>query len=163
MEWAPLSGTLPPLQHGRMASGCSTCTSKSRNTRWCTTASAWRGSKDIFWLEWTHRLWGRLIGVAFLVPLVVVRGRASMIPRPLIPRLALFFVLGGLQGAVGWFMVASGFFPDSTAVSPYRLVIHLALALLLYAAPCCGRRCRSGRAAAIAGMRAGARTGAAVR
>jgi cytochrome c oxidase assembly protein subunit 15 len=50
------------------------------------------------------------------------------------PRLLLLFVLGGLQGAVGWFMVASGFLPDSTAVSPYRLVIHLALALLLYGA-----------------------------
>jgi cytochrome c oxidase assembly protein subunit 15 len=44
------------------------------------------------------------------------------------------FALGGLQGAVGWFMVASGFFPESTAVSPYRLVVHLALALVLYAA-----------------------------
>ena len=50
------------------------------------------------------------------------------------PRLGLLFVLGGLQGAVGWFMVASGFLPDTTAVSPYRLVIHLALALTLYSA-----------------------------
>ena len=56
------------------------------------------------------------------------------IPRCLVPRLVLLFVLGGLQGAVGWFMVASGFFPDSTAVSPMRLEIHLALALVLYAA-----------------------------
>ena len=52
----------------------------------------------------------------------------------MIPRLVLLFVLGGLQGAVGWFMVASGFFPDSTAVAPDRLAIHLALALVLYAA-----------------------------
>ncbi len=56
------------------------------------------------------------------------------IERRLRPRLALLFVLGGLQGAVGWFMVASGFLPDTTAVSPYRLVIHLALALVLYVA-----------------------------
>jgi len=56
------------------------------------------------------------------------------IERRLRPRLALLFVLGGLQGAVGWFMVASGFLPDTTSVSPYRLVIHLVLALVLYAA-----------------------------
>jgi heme a synthase len=58
----------------------------------------------------------------------------ARIERRLLPRLGLLFVLGGLQGAVGWFMVASGFLPDSTAVSPYRLVVHLTLALLLYAA-----------------------------
>ena len=72
------------------------------------------------------RLW--LLGA---VDLALGTGR---IERRLLPRLALLFVLGGLQGAVGWFMVASGFLPDSTAVSPYRLVIHLALRLLLYAA-----------------------------
>ena len=67
------------------------------------------------------------------MPLVVL-GLRGAIPRRLVPRLALLFVLGGLQGAVGWFMVASGFLPDSTAVSPYRLVVHLVLALILYAA-----------------------------
>ena len=91
------------------------------------------GFKQIFWLEWTHRLWGRLIGLAFVVPLIWFWA-SGRIERRLRPRLALLFVLGGLQGAVGWFMVASGFEPDATAVSPYRLVIHLALALILYAA-----------------------------
>jgi cytochrome c oxidase assembly protein subunit 15 len=91
------------------------------------------GFKQIFWLEWVHRLWGRMIGLAFFVPLVWfwVSGR---IERRLRPRLAVIFLLGGLQGAVGWFMVASGFFPDSTRVAPYRLVVHLVLALALYAA-----------------------------
>ena len=74
------------------------------------------GFKHIFWLEWTHRLWGRLIGVVFLVPLVWL-GATGRIERRLLPRLALLFVLGGLQGAVGWFMVASGFLPEATAVS----------------------------------------------
>ncbi|HYZ24273.1 MAG TPA: COX15/CtaA family protein, partial [Rhodopila sp.] len=91
------------------------------------------GFKHIFWLEWTHRLWGRLIGFAFLLPLIVLAA-TGRIERRLIPRLVVLFLLGGLQGAVGWFMVASGFFPDSTAVSPYRLVIHLVLALVLYCA-----------------------------
>jgi cytochrome c oxidase assembly protein subunit 15 len=132
MEWAPISGVLPPL-----------------------TAAAWQklfdlykqvpqyalvnqgfglaGFRQIFWLEWIHRLWGRLIGVAFLGPLVWLWSSGRIEGR-LRPRLALLFVLGGLQGAVGWFMVASGFLPDTTAVSAYRLVIHLVLALALYAA-----------------------------
>ena len=74
-----------------------------------------------------------MIGLAFLVPLIWFWA-TGRIERRLRPGLALLFVLGGLQGAVGWFMVASGFLPDTTAVSPYRLVIHLVLALVLYAA-----------------------------
>jgi cytochrome c oxidase assembly protein subunit 15 len=132
MEWAPFRGALPPLN----------------DAEWQRLFGLYKqipqfalvnadigldGFKHIFWLEYFHRLWGRLIGLVFFVPLVAfwLTGR---IERGLRPRLLLLFVLGGLQGAVGWFMVASGFFPDSTAVSPYRLVIHLALALLLYGA-----------------------------
>ena len=132
MEWAPLSGTLPPLSEAE----------------WQRLYDLYRqipqyalinegfgiaGFKHIFWLEWTHRLWGRLMGVAFIVPLAVFWWRGWIGPA-LRLRLPLLFVLGGLQGAVGWFMVASGFFPDSTSVAPARLVIHLMLALALYAA-----------------------------
>jgi len=132
MEWAPLGGVLPPAS----------------DAEWQRLFDLYRripqyqllhegfglaGFKQIFWLEWVHRLWGRLIGVVFLLPLIWLWARGA-IPRRLRLRLPLIFALGGLQGAVGWFMVASGFFPDSTAVSPYRLVIHLALALALYAA-----------------------------
>ncbi|MFC3123539.1 COX15/CtaA family protein [Pseudoroseomonas globiformis] len=130
MEWAPISGMLPPLSQ----------------TEWERLYELYRtipqyqivnqgfgleGFKQIFWLEWLHRLWGRLIGLAFALPLAWfwLRGR---IPSGLKPRLLLLFLLGGAQGAVGWFMVASGFEADRTAVSPYRLVVHLGLALLLY-------------------------------
>jgi cytochrome c oxidase assembly protein subunit 15 len=89
--------------------------------------------KHIFWLEWLHRVWGRLIGIGFLGPLIFFWA-TNRIERRLRLRLALIFLVGGLQGAAGWFMVASGFLPDTTAVSAYRLVIHLALALLLYGA-----------------------------
>jgi cytochrome c oxidase assembly protein subunit 15 len=132
MEWAPLSGALPPLSHAEWERLFGLYKQIPQYSLLHTDMDL-AGFQRIFWLEWTHRLWGRLIGIVFLVPLIafVVRG---MIPRRLIPRLALLFVLGGLQGAVGWFMVASGFFPDSTAVSPYRLVVHLVLALALYAA-----------------------------
>src|SRR5579875_3398879 len=91
------------------------------------------GFKGLFWLEWVHRLFGRLIGVAFLLPLVWLWA-SGRIERGLRPRLAGLFVLGGLQGALGWFMVASGFFPNTTAVSQYRLVAHLVLALILFGA-----------------------------
>ena len=96
--------------------------------RSCTRTWTLSGFKDIFWLEWAHRAWGRLIGLVFAGPLIWL-AITGAIPRRLVPRLAGLFVLGGLQGAVGWFMVASGFFPDSTGVSPYRLVVHLCLAL----------------------------------
>jgi cytochrome c oxidase assembly protein subunit 15 len=132
MEWAPLSGALPPLS----------------DTEWSRLFGEYKhipqyallhpgmdldGFKQIFWLEWTHRAWGRLVGVVFLLPLIWFAVTGA-IERRLVPRLLVLFCLGGLQGAVGWFMVSSGFFPDSTAVSPYRLVIHLALALCLFAA-----------------------------
>ena len=132
MEWAPIRGVLPPLddadwqrlfrlyqhipQYALLHEGFGLA-----------------GFKRIFWLEWTHRLWGRLIGLAFLGPMIWFWAHGAIEPR-LRPRLVLLFALGGLQGAVGWFMVASGFFPDTTAVSPYRLVVHLAVALVLYVA-----------------------------
>jgi heme a synthase len=132
MEWAPVAGVLPPLS----------------DAEWQRLYALYRlipqynvqhagfdlaDFKHIFWLEWTHRLWGRLIGLAFVLPLAWfwITGRVD---RRLLPHLVGFLILGGLQGVVGWFMVASGFFPDATAVEPARLVIHLALALVLYAA-----------------------------
>jgi cytochrome c oxidase assembly protein subunit 15 len=132
MEWAPLLGTLPPLTEAewqRLFSLYKTIPQYNL----LNTDMDLAGFQRIFWLEWIHRLWGRMLGVVFLVPLVWFWARGK-IERGLRARLAVIFLIGGLQGVVGWFMVASGFFADSTAVSPYRLVIHLALALLLYTA-----------------------------
>ncbi len=132
MEWAPIMGTLPPLS----------------DAEWQRLFALYKqipqfalvnadfllaDFKSIFWLEWFHRLWGRLLGFAFLVPLVWFWAKGH-IARRLIPRLLLLLVLGGMQGVIGWFMVASGFFPDATKVSAYRLVIHLGLAIVLYGA-----------------------------
>jgi len=132
MEWAPLMGALPPTNDAEWHR-LFTLYQKVPQYSLVNDGFGLDGFKHIFWLEWTHRLWGRLIGVVFLVPMLVLWATAR-IEYHLLPRLGLLFVLGGLQGAVGWFMVASGFLPDSTTVSPYRLVIHLALALALYAA-----------------------------
>jgi cytochrome c oxidase assembly protein subunit 15 len=132
MEWAPIMGALPPTTDAEWHRLFALYQQIPQYTL-VNQGFGLAGFKQIFWLEWTHRLWGRLIGFAFLLPLLWLCATAR-IERRLLPRLAVLFVLGALQGAVGWFMVASGFLPESTAVSPYRLVIHLALALTLYAA-----------------------------
>ncbi|WP_428541142.1 COX15/CtaA family protein [Rhodopila sp.] len=132
MEWAPLMGALPPTSNAEWHR-LFALYQKIPQYALVNQGFGLAGFKQIFWLEWTHRLWGRLIGVVFLLPMLWLWVTAR-IERRLMPRLGLLFLLGGLQGAVGWFMVASGFLPDSTAVSPGRLVVHLALALILYAA-----------------------------
>ncbi len=90
------------------------------------------GFKGIFWLEYLHRVWGRLIGVVFFVPFVyfLIKGHVS---RELARKLALLFVLGGLQGGMGWYMVASGF-SQEVSVSQYRLAAHLVFAVVIYGA-----------------------------
>ncbi|HEY8613172.1 MAG TPA: COX15/CtaA family protein [Roseomonas sp.] len=131
MEWAPLRGTLPPMSEAewnRLYELYRTIPQYELVNR----GFGLEGFKGIFWLEWTHRLWGRLIGLVYAAGLAWFWLRGA-IPKGYGRRLVLLLALGGLQGAVGWFMVASGFEADRTAVSPWRLVIHLGLALLLFA------------------------------
>jgi cytochrome c oxidase assembly protein subunit 15 len=132
MEWAPLSGTLPPMSEAewqRLYDLYRTIPQYALVNQ----GFGIEGFKEIFWLEWIHRFWGRLIGLAYAAGLAWfwLRGR---IPAGSKPRLLGLLALGGLQGAVGWYMVASGFEADRTAVAPYRLVIHLGLALVIFAA-----------------------------
>ena len=88
--------------------------------------------QSIYWWEWSHRLLGRFIGLAFIVPMGLL-WFAGHIERAMLPRFIGLFVLGGLQGALGWFMVKSGLV-DRTDVSQYRLAAHLTLAACIYAA-----------------------------
>lgn len=132
MEWSPLSGAIPPLsatEWDRLFA----LYQRTPQYQLVNHGFGLDGFKQIFWLEWTHRLWGRALGLAFLAPLAwfAVKG---VIGRALLPRLAVLFVLGGMQGGVGWFMVASGFEADRVSVEPVRLVAHLSLALALYVA-----------------------------
>ena len=132
MEWAPIAGTLPPLTHGaweKLFALYKTIPQYKLLNPDMTLA----GFQHIFWLEYVHRLWGRLMGAVLILPLAWFAWRRA-ISRALGLRLLVLFVLGGLQGLVGWFMVSSGFETDATAVSPWRLVVHLLLALALYAA-----------------------------
>lgn len=89
------------------------------------------GFKGIFWLEYVHRLWGRLIGVVFALPLLVFALRGA-IARPLALKLGAILALGAAQGALGWYMVASGL-ADLPQVSHLRLAAHLVMAALILA------------------------------
>lgn len=86
--------------------------------------------KSIFWFEYSHRLLGRTIGLAFLLPFLYFLFK-GYIRKPLIPKLVIMFVLGGLQGLLGWYMVKSGLV-DKPHVSQYRLTAHLIAALMIY-------------------------------
>lgn len=87
--------------------------------------------KGIYFWEWIHRLWGRLIGVVFAIPLILFLIQKKINHR-MGMKFAIIFVLGGLQGFIGWFMVQSGL-AIRTSVSPYRLALHLGFALAIYA------------------------------
>jgi len=130
MEWAPFSGALPPFSEAewqRLFALYRQIPEYRLENAGMTLAEF----KTIFWWEWIHRLWGRLIGLVFLVPFLWFLWRRRL-PGWLKPHGWALLALGGLQGALGWFMVASGF-AQRTDVSQYRLVAHLGLALLLYA------------------------------
>jgi cytochrome c oxidase assembly protein subunit 15 len=132
MEWAPLSGALPPLSEAewnRLYDLYRTIPQYALVNQ----GFGIEGFRRIFWLEWIHRQWGRLIGLAYLAGFVWFWARGA-IPPGYKRRLLLLLALGGLQGAIGWYMVASGFEAGRTEVSPYRLVIHLGLALVIFAA-----------------------------
>lgn len=130
VRWEPITGVLPPLSE-KAWEQVFELYQESPEYRLKNKGISLDGFKTIFWFEYAHRLLGRLIGVIFLVPLLyfVARGRVG---RPLIPKLVLMFVLGGLQGLLGWYMVKSGLVNDPH-VSPYRLTAHLGLAFLIYA------------------------------
>ena len=129
VRWHPVSGVLPP----------------SGEEAWQREFDAYRASpeyrlvnrgmslaqfKRIFRMEYAHRMLGRGVGIAFLVPFVVFLAMRA-IPRTMIPHLVGVFVLGGVQGVLGWYMVKSGLV-DEPRVSQYRLAAHLSLAVLIY-------------------------------
>lgn len=131
VEWQPIVGTLPPFDDAQWEETFS----KYRQTpqfRLRNHDMTLAGFKGIFWWEYFHRLLGRVVGVAFLLPFLYFLARGA-IGRPLAWRLAGIFVLGALQGALGWYMVASGLV-DDPRVSSVRLAAHLGLAFAIYAA-----------------------------
>lgn len=130
VEWQPIVGTLPPLSDAEW----NTTFDKYKQTpeyNQVNEGMSLGAFKNIFWWEYFHRLLGRTIGFVFLLPLLYFWWRGS-ITRPLVRVLIGIFVLGGLQGFMGWYMVSSGLV-DVPAVSPFRLTAHLLLAFAIFA------------------------------
>ncbi|MDE0780464.1 MAG: COX15/CtaA family protein [Alphaproteobacteria bacterium] len=130
VEWRPVYGFLPPLsgEAWQRVFGLYRATPQYLEVNAGMTLDAFRG---IFWWEYFHRLWGRIIGLVFFLPFLwfLVRGRVR---GALAVKLLGIFILGGAQGALGWYMVKSGLV-DIPEVSQYRLTAHLSLAFLIYA------------------------------
>ncbi len=131
VEWKPVTGTLPPLTDAQWHDAFEGY-KKIPQYRELNAGMTLAEFKNIFWWEWAHRLLGRFIGVAYLLPFLYFLWRGAM-SAELKRRLWLIFGLGALQGAVGWWMVASGL-TQRTEVSQYRLAAHLILALVIFAA-----------------------------
>ena len=156
-EWQPIMGVVPPLSDTdwQEAFGKYKQIPQYQHVNRGMSLEAF---KFIYWWEWTHRFLARLVALVFLVPLLyfLATGRIS---RELAPKLGGLFALGGLQGAIGWYMVRSGL-AGRVDVSQYRLALHLSLAIaifgaVLWVALSLGPR-QSGRAASPARLRAGA-------
>jgi len=132
MDWQPIAGILPPLSAAAWAQKFALYQTIPQY-KLLHQGMDLAGFQALFWPEYLHRLWGRLIGFVFFIPLVAFAA-TGRIEKRLIPWLAALFVLGGLQGAIGWFMVASGFDPNSIAVQPARLSLHFCFAMFLFIA-----------------------------
>src|SRR5471032_1399249 len=130
VEWKPVTGVLPPMSDAAWQAELQKYLSSPQG-RLVNRHFTVPEFQQIFWLEYLHRLLGRTIGVVFAVPLAWFWLRGQL-PAPLKPRLLVMLVLGGLQGVLGWAMVASGLV-DRPSVSQYRLAAHLLLAVALYA------------------------------
>lgn len=129
VNWKPVTGILPPLSDAEWAREFATY-QQYPEYRQVNHGMSLAEFKTIFYWEYSHRLLGRLIGFVFFIPLVffLVKGRVS---SALKPKLWIMFVLGGLQGLLGWWMVKSGLV-DQPDVSHYRLTAHLGLAVVIF-------------------------------
>jgi cytochrome c oxidase assembly protein subunit 15 len=154
-EWRPITGLLPPLSENEWLA-------EFERYRMIPQFLAVNAGmtlaefKVIYAWEWTHRLLARAVGVVFLLPFLFFLWR-GLIDRVLGWKLAGIFVLGGLQGAIGWWMVQSGL-AERTDVSQYRLAVHLTLAFAILALVVWVARGLAPRGAAVAGARRGLAT-----
>lgn len=130
-EWRPVTGALPPLSEAHWAQEFQKYREIPQYQQ-VNRGMSLEAFKFIYWWEWGHRFLGRLVGLVFAAPFAVFLLRRQ-IPRRLIGRCWALFALGGLQGAIGWWMVASGL-SERVSVAPERLMTHLGMAFFLLAA-----------------------------
>lgn len=129
-EWQPILGAIPPLNHDQWM----VAFDKYRQIaqyKLVNTGMSLEAFQAIYWWEWSHRQLGRVIGLAYGLPLLLF-ALAGLVPRGQLPKLLGLLALGGAQGAMGWYMVQSGL-TDRISVSQYRLAAHLTLAALIFA------------------------------
>jgi heme a synthase len=129
--WQPVKGALPPLSAADWGREFALYKASPQYQQ-INEGMSLAAFKGIFWWEWAHRQLGRFLGIAFALPLAWLWFRYRAVLANYRGRLALLFVLGGLQGFIGWWMVASGLVHEP-AVSHYRLATHLGNALLIFA------------------------------
>lgn len=130
-EWRPVTGAVPPISAGDWQVEFD----KYRDTPQYRILNEGMGLEDfktLYWWEWGHRMLGRVLGLVFFIPLIVFWWRGAFDRRLALGLLGLG-ILGGLQGAIGWIMVASGLKPGMTAVAPLKLSLHLTTASLILA------------------------------
>jgi heme a synthase len=131
-EWRPVTGAIPPLSEGAWLAEFEKYRA-SPQYRLLNQGMSLAEFQFIYWWEWAHRQLGRFIGLAFFAPFLWFWARGYL-NRRLALALVGIGALGGLQGAVGWIMVASGLRPGMTAVAPIKLMLHLILAGAIFAA-----------------------------
>ncbi|MFG1202766.1 COX15/CtaA family protein [Xanthobacter aminoxidans] len=130
-EWKPVTGALPPMSQGDWQAEFDRYKAIPQYEI-LNKGMGLEAFKRIYWWEWGHRLLGRVIGFAFLLPFLYFAFR-GVLRGSLLAKCLGLFALGGLQGAVGWWMVASGL-TERVSVSQYRLAVHLTLACIILAA-----------------------------
>lgn len=129
VKWEPLSGAIPPMSETAWQ-GYFEAYKKIPEYQQQNKGMSLEEFKGIFWLEYFHRLMGRAIGILFLLPLVYFAVK-KQINKQTAVKFGGIFLLGVVQGAIGWYMVSSGF-NDRTDVSQYRLALHLGAAFLIF-------------------------------
>jgi heme a synthase len=130
-QWAPIKGMIPPIGAAAWEAEFNLYRAIPEYTLQNKGMSL-ADFQFIYWWEWSHRFLGRFVGFAFAIPLIAFL-LTKQIRKGLTPWLVAMFLLGGLQGAIGWWMVSSGLSGDRLDVAAYRLATHLSLAFLLMA------------------------------
>ncbi len=130
VDWHPIHGVVPPLNQQEWQEEFANY-QQSPEFQKLNRSMTLDGFKQIFYFEYAHRMLGRLIGLVFLLPFLYFYFTRKIKPG-LTPKLIIMFILGGLQGLLGWYMVKSGLV-DNPHVSQYRLTAHLTAAILIYA------------------------------
>ncbi len=128
-DWDPIMGAIPPLNHHDWMEAFHQY-QQTPQYRLINADFTLQNFKFIFFWEWFHRFWARLLGVVFLIPFIIFLIQKRFV-RGMVNSMIVLFLLGGLQGLVGWIMVKSGLTGDNIRVNHIKLAIHFISAMVL--------------------------------